>query len=89
MPSQTAKVAISMPKELFRSIEQVRREMKIPRSAAIVEAIRTWLKSRQEKEMIRQYVEGYRRHPEKISTAEAKAWTKMAAEVFHKEAPWK
>lgn len=89
MAQQTAKVAISLPLEVFRAVEQVRREMKIPRSAAIVEAIRAWLKSRQEKEMIRQYVEGYRRHPERISAAEAKAWMKVAAEVFHKEAPWK
>ena len=81
----TAKVAISMPKDLFQAMERIRRELRIPRSAAVVEALRAWLKSRQEKEQIRQYVEGYRRHPE--SKAEVKAWTRLAAESFHKD-PW-
>ena len=85
MASQTAKVAISMPKELFRSVEQVRRELKIPRSEAIVEAIRAWLKRREEEQAIRQYIEGYRKHPE--SKAEARAWTRLAADSFHKD-PW-
>ena len=89
MAAKTAKVAISMPKELFRSVEQVRRELKIPRSEAIVEAIRAWLKRREEEQAIRQYIEGYRKHPERISAAEAKVRMKMVAEVFHKEAPWK
>ena len=84
----TAKVAISMPREVFQLVEQARRELKMPRSAAIVEAIRAWLKHREEKAMIRQYVEGYRRHPERLSPAEAKARMKMVAEVFRKEAPW-
>lgn len=85
MPSQTAKVTISMPKELFKAVEQVRREMKIPRSAAILQALQAWLKDRQEREQIRRYIDGYRRHPE--SKAEAKAWTRLAAESFHKD-PW-
>lgn len=88
MAHGTAKVAISLPKDLFQSVEQARRELRIPRSAAIVEAIRAWLKRREERKLIRQYVEGYRRHPERISPAEAKARMKMVAEVFQKEAPW-
>lgn len=83
-----AKVAISMPKAVFRSVEQTRRKLKMARSEAVVEALRAWLKELGEKEMIRQYVEGYRRHPERISPREAKARLKMAAEAFRKEAPW-
>ena len=89
MASQTAKVAISMPKELFRSVEQVRHELRIPRSEAIVEAIRAWLKRREEEKLIRQYIEGYRRHPERISPGEAKARMKMAAEAFQRAGEWK
>ncbi len=85
MAQQTAKVAVSLPVDIFRAVEQVRREMKIPRSAAITQALQSWLKERQEREQIRRYVEGYRRHPE--SKAEAKAWTRLAAESFHKD-PW-
>lgn len=85
MTQQTAKVAVSLPWEIFRAVEQVRREMKIPRSAAVAQALQAWLQERQEREQIRQYVEGYRKHPE--SKAEAKAWTRLAADSFHKD-PW-
>jgi metal-responsive CopG/Arc/MetJ family transcriptional regulator len=85
----TAKVAISIPKEIFRLLERTRRELKIPRSAAVVEALRAWLKSREEEKMVHQYVEGYRRHPERISSEEAKARLKITAQAFHKEEPWR
>lgn len=88
MAHGTAKVAISMPQETFRSIERARRKLKLGRSEAVVEALRAWLKQQEEAEMIRQYVEGYRRHPEQISPAEAKARLKMAADAFHKHESW-
>ncbi len=88
MPSQTAKVAISMPKEVFRSIEQARRELKMPRSAAIVKAVRVWLRQREKEKLIRQYVEGYRKYPEKVSPAEAKARMRIAAMTFQKGERW-
>ena len=84
----TTKVAISMPKDIFKLVEQARRELKMPRSAAIVEAIGAWLNRRAEGKRIRQYIEGYRKHPERVSSAEAKARLKIAAEVFHKEGSW-
>jgi len=86
MSAQTAKVAISMPKEMFRSVEQTRRKLKLARSEAVVEALRAWLKKREEEELVRQYVEGYRKHPE--SKSEARVWTRLAAEVFRKDLPW-
>ncbi len=85
MASQTAKVAISMPKEVFRSVEQTRRKLKMDRSEAVVEALQAWLKEHEERELVRQYVEGYRKHPE--SKREAKAWTHLATEVFRRN-PW-
>ncbi len=84
----TAKVAISIPKDIFRMVEEARRELKVPRSTAIVEALDSWLKRRAEERRIRQYIEGYRRHPERISPAEAKARLKMAADAFHKDEGW-
>ena len=84
----TAKIAISIPKDIFRMIEEARRELKIPRSTAIVEAIDGWLKRRTEEKEIHQYIEGYRKHPEKVSSAETNARLKMAAEAFHKEGGW-
>ena len=86
MTHGVAKVAISMPRGVFRSVEQARKKLKMARSEAVVEALEAWLKGREEEEMVRQYVEGYRRHPE--SKAEAKAWTRIAARAFHKDPPW-
>ncbi len=85
MSNGVAKVAVSLPKELFDSVEQARRKLKLPRSAAVVEALRAWLKSQEEEKRIRQYVEGYRKHPE--SASETKAWHRLAAREFHKD-PW-
>ena len=85
MSTGTAKVAISIPREIFQAVEQARRELKIPRSVAIAQAVQAWLKRREEEKAIRQYIEGYRKHPE--YKAEAKAWTRLAADSFHKD-PW-
>lgn len=86
MAHEAAKVAISMPQEVFRSVEQTRRRLRMARSEAVVEALRAWLKNLEEKELIRQYIEGYRKYPE--SKSEAKAWTRLAAKVFRKDLPW-
>lgn len=85
MSHGAAKVAISMPKEVFRSVEQIRRKLKLARSTAVVEALQVWLKQHEEEDLVRQYVAGYRTHPE--SRAESKAWTRLAASAFHKD-PW-
>lgn len=85
MAQKVAKVAISLPWELLKAVEQVRRELRVPRSVAIAEAVQAWLKRREEEKAIRQYIEGYRKHPE--SKKEAKAWTRLAADSFHKD-PW-
>ena len=85
MAHGTAKVAISMPKEVFRSVEETRRRLKMDRSEAVVTALHAWLKGIEEREMIRRYVEGYKKHPE--SRVEAKVWTRLAAQAFHKD-PW-
>ena len=85
MSETFSKVAVSLPKALFQSVEQARRKLKLPRSAVVVEALRAWLSSQEEEKLIRQYIEGYRRHPE--SASETKAWTRLSAHEFHKD-PW-
>jgi metal-responsive CopG/Arc/MetJ family transcriptional regulator len=85
MSSAVAKVAVSLPKELFNSMEQARRKLKLPRSAAVVEALRAWLKRQEEEKLVRQYTEGYRRHPE--SRLEVREGSRHAAREFGKD-PW-
>ncbi|MFQ5794982.1 MAG: ribbon-helix-helix protein, CopG family [Candidatus Bipolaricaulia bacterium] len=64
MASQTVKVAVSLPKEEFQAVEQLRKQLEISRSALITEAIRYWLNAKQKEEEIRHYIEGYQRYPE-------------------------
>ena len=85
MHSSVAKVAVSLPKELFDSMEQARRKLKLPRSAAVVEALRAWLKKQEEEKLIHLYVEGYRKHPE--SRLEVREGSRHAAREFGKD-PW-
>lgn len=88
MAHRVAKVAVSLPKEVFRSVEQERRKLKMGRSEAVVEALRAWLKQHEEQELVRQYIEGYRKYPEHLSPEEAKARLKLAAQAFHPDERW-
>lgn len=80
---KSLKVAISLPKESLEKIERIRKKMGLQRSAVIDKAICFWLKSLEEKEMIRKYEEGYRRKPESVD--EIKAMEKLSAEAFKEE----
>ena len=77
------KVAISLPADDYRRIESIRRKMKIGRSALIDNAIRFWLSWRDQQELIKRYVDGYKNKPE--DTRELKAMEKMSAEAFNEE----
>jgi len=84
----TVKVAVSLPKEQFRLAEKRRHLLRVSRSAMVREAIDRWLKSFEEQEAIRQYVEGYRRRPESLKGwgAVEKMQVKAAATVIGHEA---
>ena len=64
MPTNAVKIAISIPKKDFKLLETVRKKIGISRSALIDRAIHSWLAKKEEEEMVRQYIEGYKRHPE-------------------------
>jgi metal-responsive CopG/Arc/MetJ family transcriptional regulator len=67
----TAKVAVSLPDELYRALENARRRARKTRSAVVQEALRDWLGQRARAELVRDYEEGYRRRPETAREAEA------------------
>ncbi len=79
MPNAT-KVAISLPKDLYRAVERARKKNGTSRSSVVQEALRCWLKQKQEARWIREYVEGYRRKPE--SRREIEAAEAAAVELF-------
>lgn len=64
MTARTVKVAVSLPKEQFQHVEQLRRELGVSRSALIAQAIGQFVEARQKEEDIRRYIEGYRKQPE-------------------------
>lgn len=79
----TLKIAISLPKEDFLKIEQIRKKLGFGRSAIIDKAIRFWLSYKEKEGLIRRYRKGYRESPE--NTQEVEAFEKAAAEAFGEE----
>ena len=64
MPKKATKVAISIPRELYRAVEGVRRKSGRSRSALVQDALRQWLGRQAESLLVRDYEAGYRRRPE-------------------------
>jgi metal-responsive CopG/Arc/MetJ family transcriptional regulator len=83
VPKAATKVAVSIPDQLYRILERVRRAKGKTRSAAIQEALRYWLDHEAQRTLIREYEAGYRRKPEgqrEIKAAESAAVRLLAAE---------
>ncbi len=81
----TNKVAISLPCETFKAIEQERKESGESRSELFRRAIEMLLRRRQEEAKIRQYARGYELMPE--TPEEIKAADHAAVAILTEE-PW-
>lgn len=79
----TLKIAISLPKEDFYKLEQIRKKLGFCRSTIIDKAIRFWLGYREQEELIKRYQEGYSKKPESIQ--EIKVFEQASAEAFKEE----
>ena len=79
----TLKIAISLPKEDFYKLEQIRKKLGLGRSTIIDKAIRFWLGYREQEKSIKRYQEGYRKKPESIQ--EIKVFEQASAEAFKEE----
>jgi metal-responsive CopG/Arc/MetJ family transcriptional regulator len=85
MARGTTKVAISLPGELYRAVERVRKRTGRTRSALMQDALRHWLRHQAEAVLVREYEAGYRRHPEgarEVKAAEAAAVRLLATEEW-------
>jgi len=71
MSRGAAKIAVSLPDDLYRALEGARRRSGKSRSAAVQEAVREWLLREARGELVRDYEEGYRRDPESGEEIEA------------------
>ena len=83
--AKTAKIAISLPAELLRSIEQARRVSGESRSELFRRAVEFYLRLQREREAIDRYVQGYRLQPE---TGEETALAESTVQQALSESPW-
>ncbi len=84
MSARTVKVAISLPLEEFKEVENLRKQLSISRSAVFVKALHQWIKALKTAEQDRRYAEGYRKYPE---TEEEHIPLSMVAEALA-DSPW-
>jgi metal-responsive CopG/Arc/MetJ family transcriptional regulator len=83
--SAAERIAISLPRDLLKSIERLRRETGETRSALVQRALREVIAQKKRAEDLRRYMEGYAAAPEtpdEIAAAEASAAQLLAEE------PW-
>jgi metal-responsive CopG/Arc/MetJ family transcriptional regulator len=80
-----AKIAISLPDEVFADIERERLASGETRSEFLRRTVEMYFRSKRKKEEIDRYVRGYLEHPE---TEEALAWTGETMAPAWAESPW-
>ncbi len=71
MRKAAVKIAMTLPDDLYRIVEQVRKKTRKSRSAVLQDALRYWLSQQEQSVLIREYEAGYRKTPE--TRREAKA----------------
>lgn len=82
MRKPAVKVAMTLPDDLYRIVEQVRKKTRKSRSAVLQDALRYWLSQQEQSVLIREYEAGYRKTPEtrqEVKAAEAAAVRMLAA----------
>ena len=72
MASHSVKIAVTIPKAVYRAVERIRHQLGLSRSALVDQAVEQWLDAKSRADEIRRYVESYRKDPENIS--EIRAW---------------
>lgn len=80
-----AKIAISLPDEVFEVIEKEREATGESRSEFLRRAVETLIRKKKEQEEIERYIRGYQQYPE---TDEEIAFAKFASLQALAENPW-
>ena len=83
MTTKSVKIAVSLPKETYDSVEDLRQELGLGRSAVILAAVRLWLQQKERRELEDRYAEGYKRKPERA--AEVKPFYRAGLSSFSRE----
>ncbi|MFH1452512.1 MAG: hypothetical protein ABIH00_00850 [Armatimonadota bacterium] len=77
------KMAISIPKEFFEKIEEIRKITHTTRSYIMTEAVKLWLKKQETEILENQYIKGYQKTPENY--ADLDPFFKAGLSSFGKE----
>lgn len=80
MSKIATKVAVSLPDNLYRAVEQARKKSGKSRSAVMQDALHHWLRQQEQAVLIREYEAGYQKKPE--SKQEIKAAETSAVHLF-------
>jgi len=78
MSKSAAKVAVSIPDDLYRALEVARKRARKSRSAVVQEALRDWLRRDVHAGLVRDYESGYLKTPEGAREVEAALATSVA-----------
>ncbi len=84
-----AKIAISLPDEVYQAVEKARLAKGESRSQFFRRAVEAFLRREQEREAIEQYIRGYQQYPEtkeEIALAESTLGYVMAENPWEDEA---
>ncbi len=81
--NKVVKFAVSIPKEDFQKLEELREQKKLTRSKAVLQAVKLWEESKTMEKLIRKYEEGYKKIPETMD--ESIAWEKASLTALTKE----
>ncbi len=60
----TKRIAVSLPDDMFRSLERARKYRRVPRSVVVQEAVGDYVRRTDEKALEDAYFDGYRRIPD-------------------------
>jgi metal-responsive CopG/Arc/MetJ family transcriptional regulator len=83
--SAAVKIAISLPKELFKTAERERKARGESRSQFFRQAVESFLHQANQQRALERYVQGYREHPE---TEEEVAAVEQVSRVILSQEPW-
>jgi metal-responsive CopG/Arc/MetJ family transcriptional regulator len=79
--ARSVKIAVTLPSNMARDVEKLRKKTGETRSATVQRALRLLLESADLQQRVRQYVDGYRQLPEsdrEVAAAEARAREQLA-----------
>ena len=78
----SVKTAVSLDERLFREVEEIAREMKVPRSRVVALALRDYIRRRENRKLVAEINAAYGDGPTPEDDAEEEGRTRLYREVI-------